>query len=349
MWSASTSPYMESIGRSHQLTDRSRWAVDGRPHSRCLYSNAVETTGKPKSRVGRLEMCGDQPARLGQNFLIATNPVQPVHLALATKPGKLPFGVIAMALLCLHDCLFACKFAAHNSRSLPVPKRAERTALVAVALDQAFRLLDQPSVEHRGSALVDALIKSRPWRVQPKPQDAIARQLVAAFLPLLRQWLIRSKRHLDCPNHLRNIVHVDRFRCGAIESSQHAVQISRSALRSDVMKPLATPFFLRRSREEAIDQRPQIQSRTACNDRQTPTFNNAAKRLACLPAVVSCCHWLVRPRNIDHVVGNKLTFLKRRLGRADLHLAIDRNRIAAHNLAVELFRQPQCKRSFAAC
>src|ERR1700734_200364 len=114
-----------------------------------------------------------KPHDLVDDIFVAAAAFEPVDLGLAAKPGELAFGVVAMALLGLGYGLLAGEFVLENCRGFGVAERGEGTAVGSVAGDEAFGLFDQAAVEHRRSALIDALVKTRAGRVEAETQDAV--------------------------------------------------------------------------------------------------------------------------------------------------------------------------------
>ena len=131
-------------------------------------------------------MFGDELQGLVGDVFVAAAAFEPVHLGFAAEPCELALGVVAMALLGLRDGFVAGDFVAQDGDGLGVAERGERAAVAAVAFDEALGLFDQAAVEHRGGALVDALVEAGAGRVEAEAQDAVAGEGVAALLPLLR-------------------------------------------------------------------------------------------------------------------------------------------------------------------
>src|ERR1700722_17496548 len=99
---------------------------------------------------------------------------EPVDVGFATEPGELAFGIVAMALLGLSHGLLAGDFILQNGESFGVAEGGERTAVWAVASDEAFGLFDEAAVEHGCGALVDAFVEPGAWRVEAQAKNAVA-------------------------------------------------------------------------------------------------------------------------------------------------------------------------------
>ena len=103
-----------------------------------------------------------------------------------------------------------------------------------------------------------------------------------------------------------------------------------------------------RPRKQALQQRPQIQPCPSGNDRQSPPLRNLHDGRARIPLVVARAVLTLRRNDVDAVMRHLRPFFCARLRRADLEVAIHRDRIAAHNFAIEFFSQHQGQRRLAA-
>src|SRR5580698_3620780 len=112
-----------------------------------------------------------------------------MHVGFAAKPSELALCIVAMALLSLRDSFVTRKLTAQNRNCFCISKRRECATALVVAADKPFGFLDQPTVEHRSSSLVDAFIQARSRRIHAKTQDAIASKCIAPLLPLLGERL----------------------------------------------------------------------------------------------------------------------------------------------------------------
>ena len=158
---------------------------------------------------------------------------------------------------------------------------------MAVALDQPFCFFNQAPVEHRRGALVDAVVEPLPARVKTDLQDAVSGKRVAAFLPLLRQRLLRGETNLDRANHLRHVIRVDCACCRRIEFRQPVVQV-RGPLFFRLPAQRFTKFrLLWRGGKESLDQCPQIEPGASGDDRQAVPLPDACKCLASAATVVT--------------------------------------------------------------
>ena len=82
-----------------------------------------------------------------------------MDLRLATKPGHLPLGIIAVSLLSGLQCLLPREFPAKKLHGLFVSERRERTRGTAVLLKQTLRLFHQSNFKHLLRAAIDSLIQ----------------------------------------------------------------------------------------------------------------------------------------------------------------------------------------------
>src|ERR1700733_12154913 len=79
-----------------------------------------------------------------------------------------------------------------------------------------------------------------------------------------------------------------------------------------------------------------------------PAAGNLCDSLAGLPRVFSSAYIGARIDEVDKMMWNLCAFGSRRLGSADLEIAIHSNRIAVDDLAVELARKDERKRGLPA-
>ena len=126
------------------------------------------------------------------------------------------------------------------------------------------------------------------------------------------------------------------------------MEVRCTAFGGDGAETLAQSGGWRRGREESIDQCAKIESGAAGDDRQMAALDDAAEGLAGEPAVVSCGAGFVRRDDVDEVVRDHRALFARGLGGAYLHLAVDGDRVATDDLAVEFLRKMQCERGLAA-
>ena len=94
------------------------------------------------------------------DVFVASAAFEPVDVRVAAEPGLLALGVVAVALLGLHDGLLAGELSAKDSGGFGVAKRGEWAAAFSVAGDEAFGLFDEATIEHGGGAVVDAFVEA---------------------------------------------------------------------------------------------------------------------------------------------------------------------------------------------
>ena len=124
-----------------------------------------------------------------------------------------------------------------------------------------------------------------------------------------------------------------------VEAREQSVQGGWTSTRRQVAKTGAKAGVDVWRREEAVQQCAKIETGAARDDREPSAAGDAGEGLAREPAPVSGGEGLVGVDDIKQVVRNQGALVRRRLGGADLHLAIDGYGIAADDLAGELLRQ----------
>ena len=120
--------------------------------------------------------------------------------------------------------------------------------------------------------------------------------------------------------------------CG-VEAREDAVQKSRAAKYSSLAELFAQKLVAWRRREESIEQCAKIEAGAASDDGEMVALTYAVDGLAREAAVVSGGAGSVWRKNVDEVMGDAGALGQRGLGGADLHAAIDGDRIATDDLA----------------
>ena len=135
--------------------------------------------------------------------------------------------------------------------------------------------------------------------------------------------------------------------CG-VEAGEDAVQVGGAAGGCEFAEAFALAVLFGRRGEEAVDERAQVEAGSSGDDGQVAAFSDAGEGFAGLAAVVAGGAGLVGPGDVDHVVLDEGSLVARGLGGADLHLAIDGDRVATDDLAVELFGEAKGEGGLAA-
>lgn len=293
-------------------------------------------------------MLFDKLSRSRLHFSIRPKAREPMHVVPA-KPRELALGIVAMSLGTEYDGLLAGDFTAQFLDGVRVSKRSERAAIVAVFLRQARGLLDETAVKHLRGAPVDAFIQRSTRRIESNAQHGVACERFARVLtPVRRNGTARGERDLNSADHLGKIVGVDGTRRRRIETRENAMQPRRMFLRAN--SKLRTQSFIALWRgREAFEQRAQIKSGATGNDRQFATLRDSRDGLASQPRIVSRCARPVWREDVQQMMRHERPFFVRRLRGADLHAAVDRDRVARDNLGGKVFRKSNCERRLAAC
>src|ERR1700733_11400838 len=96
-----------------------------------------------------------------------TEGLDPIHVALTTKPGQLPLGKISSGLLNLGDRFVQTGPAAQMLGDLAVPDKGERFGLQRDATSKKpANFLDPARSEHLGNAAVNFRVELLPLRPQ---------------------------------------------------------------------------------------------------------------------------------------------------------------------------------------
>jgi hypothetical protein len=114
------------------------------------------------------------------------------------------------------------------------------------------------------------------------------------------------------------------------------MQVGRAAKLGQIAEPDAERFVARRRGEEAVDERAQVEACSATDNWQAVALGNSTDGFAGEAAIVSGGAWSVGRKDVDEVVGDAGALGKSGLGGADLHAAIDGDRVAGDYLAGEL-------------
>ena len=190
--------------------------------------------------------------------------------------------------------------------------------------------------------------------IEAEAQDAVASERVAALLPLDRHGralvlaLDRCQGDLDGADDFGDVVGVDGGGGGFVEASEDAMEVGGAAGGGDVAEAFALTGLWRRGGKEAVDEGAEVEASASGDDGKVAAFGDTCEGFAGEAAVVPCGAGLVGPRDVDHVVRDEGALFVRGFGGADLHLAIDGDRVTADDLAVEVLSEMNGEGSFAA-
>ena len=129
-------------------------------------------------------------------------------------------------------------------------------------------------------------------------------------------------------------------KCGGpgVEASQEAVEIGPFA------KTFAERFVAGGRRGEAVQQGAKIEACAAGDDGELVAIADLGERGAGEAGVVAGGGGLVRVEQVEAVVGDAGAVGGRGFGGADVHAAIDRNRVAGEDFAVKPLGEVQRQR-----
>lgn len=271
-----------------------------------------------------------------------------MHLRLAAKPGHLAFGVVAMALLrCGDGCRFG-ERAAQNCHCLPVSQSIQRPDGTE-AIDQRTGFSEQALGEHTRGSLVDASVKLWSRRVEADAQKPEAGERLAPLGEQLRHGATRGQRNLQGADELGSIVGMDAAGSRGVQACEQAMQPSGTAPRMAGTQALAQLRVALRAEKKALRERAQIQPGAARDEGNDSASGDGAHGGASLARVVAGAEIAVRIADVEQMMPHQRAFGCSGLGRADLHAAIDGDRVATDDLDGQVTGQSQGKSGFAAC
>src|SRR5690242_20869676 len=124
---------------------------------------------------------------------------------------------------------------------------------------------------------------------------------------------------------------MDPMRGRGVKSAKQAEQRPGSAALSP-SQAVAHCLVTRRTREEAIQQGPEVETGSPGYDRHASPSRDLRQHAPRLPGVLASGKNLIRIENVDEVVGNALALRSHELGRADIEITVHLQRIAVHYL-----------------
>src|SRR6185437_3266245 len=272
---------------------------------------------------------------------------EPLHVV-SPEPGELSLGIVAMSLRAKRHGLLAGDFTAQFLDGLRISKRSERAAIIAIFLHQSSALLDETAVKHLRGASVDAVIQRSTRRIESNAKNGVACKRFARVLtPVRGNGTAGNERDLDGADDLGKVVGVDGTRRRRIETRENAMQPRRMLLRAN-SKLRTQSFVALRPRRQPFEQSAQIEASATGNDRQFATLRDSRDGLASKTRIVSRCAWLVRRKDVQQMMRHERAFFARRFRGADLHAAVDRDRVAGDNLSRKAGREREGERGLAA-
>ena len=158
----------------------------------------------------------------------------------------------------------------------------------------------------------------------------------------LRQRLARRKAHLDGADQLGRVVGVNASGRGSVEAREQTMQPRTSTFFCALAQPVAQALLARGPGKQPLGQSAKVESCSAGDDGQFSATGDIAQGCARLPAVFARSERLVRIGYVDQVMRQAGTFFFGWLGCAEVHAAIDGDRVATHDFAAEALTQ--CKR-----
>ncbi len=139
---------------------------------------------------------------------------------------------------------------------------------------------------------------------------------------------------------------MDSFRRGRIEAAQQPVERA-GTLRLAFGQPGAQFLVAGRAGKETVDEGAQIKSCAAGHHGQAVPRRDFHQKAAAQAGIFAGCEDLVWVDNIQCMVRNPMPGRFRQLGRADVEMAIDLQRITVDDFTVEFLRDTDGKLAFA--
>ncbi len=126
-----------------------------------------------------------------------------------------------------------------------------------------------------------------------------------------------------------------------VETHQDLVEPAVSVLFVAQLQAFAQRFGALGAGEEAVDQGFEVEAGAPGHDGRVAACGDLTQCGAACSAVIACVVRFRRVDHVDEVVWNALAVSFVGLGRANLHVAIDGDRVAAYDFAVVAFGEMQ--------
>ena len=274
----------------------------------------------------------NQGQSFGLDLRVVAEAGEPMHGGVAAEPGELALGVVAMALLSGGDGGFAGEVAVEDSHCLGVAERGKRAASFTEAVAQHLRLGNEAEGEHGGGAAVDAGVQGFAFGSEVELEDAVAFERVAAGLPLGGLGLAGGEGDFNAADELGGVVGVDCRSGARIEALEDAVEIAGFC--GEIAEAFAEGFVAGRGRGEAFEEGAEIEAGASGDDGDVATVADLGDGGAGGAGVVAGGAGFAGPLEIEAVVQDAGALGGGGFGGADLHEAIDGDRVAAYDLTV---------------
>ena len=173
--------------------------------------------------------------------------------------------------------------------------------------------------------MIDAFVERCAVGIKTDAQNTEAGEWVATLLPQLGHGTAGGEADLDGADELGGIVGVDFLGGGAIRRDKDAMQVSRAALSFTLPQMSTQRLGALGPGEKAVDQRAQVKSRAADNDRKVMAVADFGEHLPGATSIFAGSHRLRRVDDIEQMMRCAGTFFRRRLGGADVEFC-DRQR-----------------------
>src|SRR6185312_4277085 len=175
-------------------------------------------------------------------------------------------------------------------------------------------------------------------RCEAEAEDVVAGEGVAARLPLRGLRSAGGERDLEAANEFGHVVGVDGASGGGVEALENAVKMRPGAGAQTVAKGVVARWC----GCESVEQSAQVEAGASGDDGEAAARLDVRDGGAGMSRPVACGAGLVGPVEVEAVVRDAGAVGGRGFRGADLHQAIDGDRVATDNFAVESFGQ--CER-----
>lgn len=296
---------------------------------------------------GFLKESPDQIRRSALRLELIAEAVQPDHTAFVAEPCPLPFRIAARVALRIVERLAQVEFSSQHLQGLPIAMRLQRLHRLGITHRQdSPDLFDQSGFEHPRTALIEAPVELLAGRIERELEHAEPFQGVATGGETLRKAAARQDANLQRADQFVSVGGVDARRCFGIESAEQAME-QAGALGLARGQSLAQFFVAAGAREQAVHQGTEVKARTTHHQGQVVSVHDLPQHQTGPAGVLAGCERLVGICDINQMMRDAPAVGWREFGRPDVEPAIDLERVAVDDLAIELLGQMEAKLALA--
>ena len=262
--------------------------------------------------------------------------VNPYDLGIGAKPGELALGQPARVALGELDRLRERHLAAHGGGDLPIadgPKR--RFAGVASGLEQRAHLVDEAARDHLVEAPVDRLVQPLALHREADRQRLVLARGKAMALLMGAYRLARQPKDLERAHDTIKVAMADALGRGRVDFGQARVQIFDPVLGGERLQFAAYLGRGGRPGEDSAAQHAQIKAAAADDHHVAAARGDLRDRRARELQELRHVERLVDRADVQQMMRHAAAIRGVRLGRADIHPAIDLARVGVDDFRVE--------------